>query len=335
MAENGRRDHSMPEYELMDTGVFDDDRYWVVEVIHAKDDPDDLLMEISVTNAGPEPAMLHVLPHLWFRNTWAWEHGAVPPVLREIGPGRVGVDHPTFGGLVWEVEGGPDGTQPELLFCDNESNLQRLYGSAESPAFPKDGINDHVVAGAPTVNPDGVGTKCASWFRLTVDPGATRVVRARLRPPTAGEAFGEEFEKVLRRRRREADEFYSEVIPATVTEDERLVARQAFAGMIWGKQFYCYDVRRWLDGDPTQPPPPPQRRNGRNAAWTHMDAATSCRCPTPGNTRGSPPGTSPSTRWRWRMSIRRSPSISSWCSAVSGSSTRTGRSLPTSGRSAT
>ena len=281
VAENGRRDQSQPEYELMDTGVFDDNRYWIVDVVHAKDDPYDLLMQIDVTNAGPEVATLHVLPHLWFRNTWSWDVGTTRPALRATGPDRVAVDHPRFGELVWEVDAGPDGALPDLLFCENETNVGRLYGAADSPAFPKDGVNDHVIAGATTVNPERVGTKCAAWHRLTVGPGETQTVRVRLRPPSLTPSFGDGFHEVLERRRREADDFYAEVIPAGVTDDERLVARQAFAGMIWGKQFYCYNVKRWLDGDPTQPPPPPERRGGRNAAWVHMDARDIMSMPDP------------------------------------------------------
>ena len=279
--ENGRRDRSRPEYDLLDTGAFDDDRYWVVEVTHAKADPHDLLMEISVTNAGPEAATLHVLPHLWFRNTWSWSVGGDRPTMRATGPGRADLVHPRFGDLVWEVEGAADGPPPDLLFCENETNLSRLFGSEHSPAHPKDAINDHVVSGAATVNPDGVGTKSAAWCRLHVAPDETRVVRVRLRPPSGEPAFGEGFDAVLATRRAEADEFYAEVTPADVGDDERLVARQAFAGMIWGKQFYEYDVKRWLDGDPTQPAPSPERRQGRNAHWTHFDARDILSMPDP------------------------------------------------------
>ncbi|GAB3055916.1 glucosidase [Intrasporangium mesophilum] len=272
LAENGRRDHSQPEFELMDTGIFDDDRYWVVDVVHAKADPHDLLMQVRVTNAGPETATLHVLPQLWFRNTWSWDADAARPSLRSADPARVAVEHPVFGDLVWEVDRDPLGGLPDLLFCDNDTNTRRLYGSADSPAFPKDGIGDHVVAGAPTVNPDRSGTKGAAWYRLTVGPGETQVVRVRLRAPSSSPAFGAPFDAVLAQRQVEADEFYAEVIPADSDDDSRLVARQAFAGMIWGKQFYRYDVKRWLDGDPTQPPPPQERRHGRNAGWLNLDA---------------------------------------------------------------
>ena len=281
VAENGRRDQSQPEYELLDTGAFDEDRYWVVDVVHAKADPHDLLMEISLTNAGPEAASLHVLPHLWFRNTWSWDDGAARPSLRAAGPDRVALEHPTYGELAWDLDVGPDGVSPDLLFCENDTNLARLYGTDATPPHPKDGINDHVVAGAPTVNPAQVGTKCAAWYRLTVGPGETQVVRVRLRPPSSSPAFGTPFDTVLAQRRSEADEFYAEVIPASVDEDARLVARQAFAGMIWGKQFYRYDVKRWLDGDPAQPPPPPERRRGRNAGWLNLDARDILSMPDP------------------------------------------------------
>jgi Mannosylglycerate hydrolase MGH1-like glycoside hydrolase domain len=282
VAVNGRRSHLEPEYELLDTGVFDDDRYWVVEVVHAKADPHDLLMEVRVTNVGPEAATLHVLPHLWFRNTWSWSTDGVRPVLAATGPDRVGLTHPRLGELEWLLDDAPDGSAPDLLFCDNDTNAAALYGSASSPAFPKDGINDHVVAGAPTVNPHRVGTKAAAWYRVTVGPRQTAAVRVRLRPATSPEpAFGAGFDDVLAARLAEADEFYDEVIPDTATDDERAVARQAFAGMIWGKQFYFYDVARWLEGDPSQPPPPPQRRGRRNAAWTHLAARDILSMPDP------------------------------------------------------
>ncbi len=281
VAENGRRGQDQPEYELMDTGVFDDDRYWVVEVVHAKASPHDLLMEVRVTNAGPDEATLHVLPHLWFRNTWSWDVGADRPSLTADGADRVTVAHPVQGELVWQADAGPGGVAPELLFCDNDTNLHRLYGVEASPAHPKDAINDHVVLGAQTVNPDRTGTKCAAWYQLSVAPGQTQVVRVRLRAPATSPSFGAAFDKVLAKRERQAERFYGEVIPADVGDDERLVARQAFAGMLWSKQFYCYDLQRWLDGDPTQPAPPPERRHGRNAGWLNVDARDILSMPDP------------------------------------------------------
>jgi hypothetical protein len=269
--ENGRRTHQDPEFELLDTGVFDDDRYWVVEVHYAKAGPEDLLMTVEVTNAGPEADVLHVLPTAWYRNTWSWEAGGAPDSMAATGPTSVGIPHPFLGELELVAGPGPDGTQPELLFCDNETNTGRLYGQS-GPRYPKDGINDHVVAGAPTVNPDRRGSKCAAWYQLRVAPGDTVELRLRLRAAGAAVDLGPEFAQVRERRRAEADEFYAELTPAAASEDEARVMRQAFAGMLWSKQLYYYDVRRWLDGDPGQPAPPASRRTGRNARWASFSA---------------------------------------------------------------
>ena len=274
--ENGRRGKLDPEYELLDTGAFDGDRYWIVEVHYAKADPGDVLMSVQVTNAGPDPDTLHVLPTAWFRNTWSWEVDRARPDLEETAEGSVAVQHPFLGDLELLAAPGPDGTAPTALFCENETNNERLYGVTATTPYPKDGINDHVLTGATTVNPDRRGTKCAFWHQLTVPPGATVELRLRLRPvgsrvePAA--ALGPAFDDVLTRRRAEADEFYAELTPATASSDEALVMRQAFAGMLWSKQLYYYDVARWLDGDPTQPRPPDSRLAGRNARWRGFDA---------------------------------------------------------------
>jgi hypothetical protein len=274
--ENGRRGKLDPEYELLDTGAFDGDRYWIVEVHYAKADPGDVLMSVQVTNAGPDPDTLHVLPTAWFRNTWSWEVDRARPGLEETAEGSVAVQHPFLGDLELLAAPGPDGTAPTALFCENETNNERLYGVTATTPYPKDGINDHVLTGATTVNPDRRGTKCAFWHQLTVPPGATVELRLRLRPvgsrvePAA--ALGPAFDDVLTRRRAEADEFYAELTPATASSDEALVMRQAFAGMLWSKQLYYYDVARWLDGDPTQPRPPDSRLAGRNARWRGFDA---------------------------------------------------------------
>jgi len=270
-AENGRRGLSDPEYELLDTGVFDEDRYWVVEVHYAKADPTDLLMTVEVTNAGPDADVVHVLPTVWFRNTWSWDPTAATPALTATGPATVTIPHPFFGELELAAGTAPDGTEPTLLFCDNETNLERLYGQPGRP-YPKDGINDHVVAGAATVNPEGIGSKCAAWYRLTVEPGGTVELRLRLHPAGRPTDLGNGFEEVRNRRRAEADEFYAELTPAAASEDEGRVLRQAFAGLLWSKQLYHYDVARWLDGDPGQPPPAASRQAGRNTRWRTFNA---------------------------------------------------------------
>jgi hypothetical protein len=279
-AENGRRGRLEPEYELLDTGVFDDDRYWITEVSYAKADPTDVLMTVRVTNAGPETDTLHVLPTAWFRNTWSWDTGAPRPTMTGAGGPSVSVEHPFLGSLELQAGPAPDGASPVPLFCENETNVERLFGAPGTTPYPKDGINDHVTSGAATVNPGEHGTKCAFWYRLTVAPGETAEIRVRLSPARragdgqapAADPLGSGFESVVRARRAEADEFYAELTPGGATADEAMVMRQAFAGMLWSKQLYNYDVSRWLDGDPTQPPPPPGRYGGRNARWRSFNA---------------------------------------------------------------
>ena len=274
--ENGRRSKFEPEYELLDTGVFDEDRYWVVETHYAKASPTDLLMEIEITNAGPETDSLHVLPTVWFRNTWSWDFDAERPTMA-VENGALRIDHPWLGPLELVAASGPDGAVPELLFCENETNTARLFGSEPFTAFPKDGINDHVVHGTATVNPEQVGTKASYWYRIRVEPGETVTLKLRLRPkgkrrPALDNLLGSGFDSVVSARRAEADEFYDELTGPTCGEDEALVMRQAFSGLLWSKQFYFYDVGRWLDGDPAQPPPPEGRAAARNARWRHLRA---------------------------------------------------------------
>jgi hypothetical protein len=259
--ENGRRSRLEPEYELLDTGVFDDDAYWDVEVAYAKAGPDDVCLRVAVRNAGHEAARLHLLPTLWFRNRWSWDPAVVKPSIREDA-GALVADDPALGRMT--LRGAGD-AQP--LFCDNESNSRRLWQQA-GPDHPKDAINDHVVAGAPAVNPDRVGTKAALWYRLDVAAGETTELRLRLSRDEAPD-LGRTWTSTMKARARDADAFYAALAPAA-TEDEALVMRQAFAGMLWSKQFYNYDVARWLDGDPGQAVPPQERHRGRNARWRHV-----------------------------------------------------------------
>ncbi len=238
--------------------------------------PDDLLMAISVTNAGPDTETLHVLPTAWFRNTWSWGDEGDRPAMTAGGPAAAGIAHPFGGNLELIAGNGPDGARPALVFCENETNVARLYGAAPLTPYPKDGINDHVTGGAATVNPDLAGTKCAFWYQVTLAPGASAELRLRLRPAGRGDpavtALGAGFSQVMAARRAEADEFYAELTPREASADEALVMRQAFAGLLWSKQLYYYDVARWLDGDPGQPPPPPQRQAQRNSRWRGFDA---------------------------------------------------------------
>jgi hypothetical protein len=260
--ENARRDRNEPEFELLDTGVFDGDRYWQITVEYAKATPEDVLMRIHARNAGPAAATLHVLPTLWFRNTWSWTPGTPRPQLRADGSAIV-ADHPTLGRHTLCGDGAP-----EALFCDNESNTRRLWDEP-GPEYPKDGINNHVVDGAATVNPARTGTKAALHYVLSVAPGETATVTVRLSDTAASAA---DAESIIEARRGEADEFYAALTPSDAGTDETAVMRQAFAGMLWSKQFYHLNISRWLDGDPGGPPPPPDRGAVRNGGWRHFDA---------------------------------------------------------------
>jgi hypothetical protein len=279
--ENRRRGRQAPEYELIDTGVFAEDRYFDVTVEYAKAGPEDILIRVSAANRAPEAAELHLLPTLWFRNTWSWgvEHDECEgrPILRGVDVGanghgaRILAEHDTLGAYVLAAEGAP-----ELLFAENETNCRRLFGSPNPTPYVKDGINDFVVGGRrAAVSPDGVGTKAAAYYRLTIGPGETATVRLRLSAAAVSPedlAFAE-FDGVIAERQAEADAFYAALQPAALSADARLVQRQAFAGMLWSKQFYYFDVEQWLAGDPAQPPPPAQRRRGRNHAWLHFNTA--------------------------------------------------------------
>ena len=257
--ENRRRGRAAPELDLVDTGVFDGDRYFDVFVEYAKADIEDICIRIEVHNRGPDDARLELLPTLWFRNTWSWGRSRHPrPSLRAHGPSVV-----QAGQYFLRCDGAP-----ELLFCENETNAHRLWGLS-GPAYPKDGIHDYVIHGSDSINPEETGTKCAAHYRLEVPARGSRVVTLRLAhgEPRAFDAA------VVDERRREADEFYATVIPPTLSADAANVMRQSLAGVLWSKQFYHYVVRDWLRGDPAQPVPPEVRLQGRNADWTHLYSA--------------------------------------------------------------
>jgi hypothetical protein len=275
--ENARRNKDEPEFELIDTGIFDEDRYWQITTDYAKASPDDICVRISVRNAGPDSAELHVLPTLWFRDRWSWEAGIARPSISAVPNdqgGPIGAIAEEESLDKWRLIAGSDpaGRPPSLLFCENETNARLLYGgTAEQTPYPKDGINDHVIHGAPTVNPEMHGTKMACWYRLNVAAGETAELRLRLARDVPGKILDltTGFEQIHADRSREADEFYATLIPDGASGDEAAVMRQAFAGMVWSQQFYHYNVARWLDGDLL--PPPAERKSGRNANWRHLN----------------------------------------------------------------
>ena len=264
--ENARRDRNQPEFELLDTGIFDDDRYFDVFIEYAKAGTEDLLMQVTVYNRGPEPAVLHLLPQFWFRNRWTWAARASKPSLSIRAENVLAVEHDKLGSYFIHCER-PD----RLLFCENETN-PRLWGNAKPGCF-KDAFHDYVLHGDHSaVNPCEHGTKAAAYYVLTVPAGGSRRVRARLGQQELARPF-DDFDQVVQTRRQEADAFYAELQKDIADADARNVQRQALAGMIWSKQTYHYDVPLWLKGDPATPTPPVERRNGRNHLWIHLQNA--------------------------------------------------------------
>jgi hypothetical protein len=293
--ENRRRGRNDFEFELLDTGVFSDNRYFDIFTEYAKASAEDILVKITAINRGPAQADLTLLPTIWFRNTWSWgrddyrpslraaQHLSIPKEFGIPGSAVIEVDHRQYGKRWLLCEG-----EPELLFTENETNARKLFGSENRTAYVKDGINDYVVhrdRGA--VNPERTGTKAAALYRLRLSPGGTQTLRLRLTakepkvvrmsaprlviadaPKT--ELLGQSFESVLSARRTEADEFYAKRAPEGLSADARNIQRQAFAGLLWSKQFYHFDVRAWLEGDPAGPPPPESRKKGRNQEWANL-----------------------------------------------------------------
>ncbi|MBI1892998.1 MAG: glucosidase, partial [Candidatus Rokubacteria bacterium] len=267
--ENARRGQDTPEFELLDTGVFDGDRYFDLFIEYAKASPDDILIRVTAVNRGPDPAPLHVLPTVWFRNVWAWDEGVERPRLSAPnGAASIAIEHPGLGRAYRLYYGG----EPELLFTENETNLRRLHGVENAHLFVKDAFHSYLIRGEKgATNPALEGTKAALDYRLDLGPGQSTVMRLRLSDQEpVGAPLGLSFDRIFEQRKEEADDFYATVIPTKLGDDGKLVMRQALAGMFWSKQWYHYDVRRWLEGDPSQPPPPPDRKRGRNREWTHL-----------------------------------------------------------------
>jgi hypothetical protein len=268
MEENRRRARNDLEFELLDTGIFDDDRYFDVFVEYAKATPDDILMRVTVHNRGPEQAVIHILPQLWFRNTWSWQVEPNKPRLSAAGEDAIRAVEPELGSYGLHAQ-----DSPTLLFCDNETNVARLYGVNGVQAHYKDAFHEYLIQGnRRAVNPERTGTRAAAHYLRTVPAGGSVAVRLRLTSGEAAAGFAD-FDSVFARRQREADDFYADLQDGITEEDARRVHRQALAGMVWSKQFYYYDVKEWLKGDPGLPAPPTERRHGRNNDWQHLNNA--------------------------------------------------------------
>ncbi|MFL6375621.1 MAG: MGH1-like glycoside hydrolase domain-containing protein, partial [Pyrinomonadaceae bacterium] len=277
--ENRRRGKHDPEYELVDTGIFNDDRYFDVYIEYAKADIEDVLIRITIANRGPEPASINVLPTVWLRNDWTWFGIEPTGQIYKEGDGTLVIDHPKPGTRYLHFDG-----SPELLFTENETNVERFSGSSTSGSYVKDAFHRYVLNGeSAAVNPELRGTKAAANYKLHVPAGGEVVLKMRLTDDrssvfadlssstrTAKAIATAPFNDMFATRIKEADEFYAGLSSPDLTDDGRNVQRQAFAGMLWSKQFYHYVVKEWLDGDPAMPRPPASRLTGRNSKWQHL-----------------------------------------------------------------
>ncbi len=268
IAENRRRGREEREYELADTGIFAENRNFDVEISYAKAAPQDIVIRITAQNLGQNPAPLHLIPTLWFRNTWIWGRDDHRPELHAEGDSLVKATHQNLGNYWLACDGAP-----ELLFTENETNARRLFGVGNRTPYVKDGINDAIVDGeSKTVNPQKEGTKCGVHYRFVVQPGQTVAVTLRLSSQRLSDPFADA-DAIIGQRQAEADAFYAELAGPTMPAEVQSVQRQAFAGLLWSKQLYYYDVEQWLMGDPAQVPPPAARREGRNRDWRHLNNA--------------------------------------------------------------
>ena len=270
--ENKSRDRLASEFELINTGVFNENRYFDVFVEYAKADPEDILIKVTVINRGSETAECHLLPTVWFRNTWSWNGDSERPALRQEETSDqsfslIGLHHHDYGKRRLYIEG-----LPELLFTENDTNNQRLYGAQNFSPYVKDGINDYVVNGQKdAVNPEQRGTKAAAHYALLIGGGETTVIRLRLTDKNlSNDSPFADFDQIFANRTKEADEFYSGIIPANLSSDAKEVMRQSLGGLLWSKQFYHYVVKEWIDGDSALPVPPAERQAGRNCQWRHL-----------------------------------------------------------------
>jgi hypothetical protein len=282
LQENARRkdDPAQPEFELLDTGIFDDDRYWDVVVEYGKAGPNDMVARVTLHNRGPDEALVHVIPQLWFRNTWSWKPGGRKPELWRTGPSTAIARRPGLGTYRWSLEG-----EPEWLFTENETNPRRHWNQPDATGHFKDAFHEVVVLGnRSAARPEAYGTKAGAHFVCVVPAGGSHALRMRLAAVASTDAHNGEtpdearvatgaVDAILEQRKAEADAFYGRIQADLADEDARRTQRQAFAGMIWSKQFYYYDVSEWLRGDPAQPPPPAERKRGRNSAWRHLNNA--------------------------------------------------------------
>jgi hypothetical protein len=268
--ENARRGRGQPEYEIVDTGVFDNDAYFDITIEYAKATAEDICIRITATNRAKVRAPLHVLPTLWYRNEWSWKAGVTKPQISDVGEMNVAVvtQHPSLGRR-WMIG---DGTATSVIYTENETNFERAFGVKNARPYVKDAFGRFLINNDPTaVNPKRIGTKAAFHHVFVIEPGASETIRLRLTDSPGGLKIDPvAFDAIFDKRIAEADQFYRELLPESTDEQDRTIQRRAFAGLLWTKQFYNYIIRDWLKGDPLMPPPPPERLHGRNSSWTHL-----------------------------------------------------------------
>jgi len=275
--ENAHRGRDVPEHEILDTGVFDEGRYFDVQIEYAKGGPNDILIRLTISNRGPDASAIHVLPKLWFRNTWIWgcEHeGCTPkPIIKQVSAGKLELQHDTLGNFFLKANQASDGSKPTLLFCENETNTQALYGKEQYTPYVKDALNRYLVEGDKNaVNPDRHGTISAAHYHTTIDAGGSTTIELRLysEDEVPRYAFGKRYDYVFAKRIVEANAFYDEICAQEKDEAHRAIQRQAYAGLCWTKQFYHYSVHDWLKGDEAVAAAPQSRLKGRNSDWGHL-----------------------------------------------------------------
>jgi len=266
LEENSRRGKKDPEYEIQDTGIFNENKYFDVFIEYAKASAHDILMKITVCNRGPEPAPLHVLPNIWFRNNWVLGYPVEKPSLERLTDNSIFIQHPTLGKRILHADDPGD-----MLFCDNETNCEKCYSiPLKKDCYYKDGINNHIINGASSINPGKSGTKAAFYFKKILAPGQSEIFRLRMCSESTEKPF-DDFDLVFKKRIEEANSFYADLQTNLPNDELKSIQRQAYAGMIWCKQFYYFNIGHWLDGDPAGPPPAPQRKKGRNHEWRHLN----------------------------------------------------------------
>lgn len=266
--ENRKRDKSLPEFELNDTGIFNNDRYFDIFIEYAKKDENDILIYVTAHNRGNEKAELELIPQIWFRNTWAWGYDDYKPKLSRFNNNTIFIDHRQLGSYWLYTEG-----RPELLFCDNETNVGRLFSVTDQKGFYKDGINNYITDGRKeSVNPENTGTKAGIRYRLNIPAGKCKSIRIRLTTAQLSRPFTD-FKKIFASRISEANDFFNDLQSENSDPEIKSIQRQALAGMLWSKQFYYFDIPQWIKGDPAQPVPPKERIDGRNSEWMHLNNA--------------------------------------------------------------